>query len=121
MNRTELDPPILQTQRRRAKRRRRKFPWAPGLRKAAWIVIVGFILARLAVTGATPYLTRLRVSRETEQCQRKLDAVRKENERLQSEVSFLSSPNGLEAEARRMGYVRKGEIALIMTPEPVAP
>lgn len=69
----------------------------------------------LAATGlAYPFLTPVRLGAEMEAqvdaARARLETLLVSNRRLESEIEFLKSDEGVETLARRMGYRRPGEV-----------
>ncbi|MCL6518791.1 MAG: septum formation initiator family protein [Armatimonadetes bacterium] len=61
-----------------------------------------------------PYILDSRESREKTQIEREIARIEAENRNLRSEIAYLKTKAGIEAEARKLGMVKEGEIALIV-------
>ena len=99
--------------------RRRK---RPSPRKLVWSVIkvtVVVVLAAMigtAVAGkiARPFQLRGAEDRELQRVQSELTTLRKENIILDRKLRYLKSKAGIASIARKLGYVKPGEISLVI-------
>jgi len=92
------------------------------LRRVLLVSIVVFLCAFAAyhVVGkvARPYLVGWQESREIAQLKKESAAIEAENRELKQRIAYIRTPAGVEAEARKQGMVREGEVALLVqTPE----
>ncbi|MGQ9523222.1 MAG: FtsB family cell division protein [Armatimonadota bacterium] len=94
--------------RRRAKRRR-----TVDLRRIGVLVSAAATAAVIAVTSAWPAYCQLREhQRSLARLEAKLAGARAERRWLLHQIQVMQTPAGLETQARALGYVRPGEIAL---------
>ncbi len=67
-----------------------------------------------------PYIYGAQQARELTQKNKQLAELDVDNERLTRQCAYLSRPDGIENEARLKGYLKPGELSLIIT-APAAP
>lgn len=96
---------------------------SPKLRKAARTAVVlaigAFILLAVGAViakAARPYLITYNEAREIEQIKRQIAEAEAENKALREDIAYLQTKRGKEVEARKLGWVKKGEIAVIVEP-----
>ncbi|MDI6827346.1 MAG: septum formation initiator family protein [Armatimonadota bacterium] len=78
-------------------------------------IVVGMLLLwHVASKIAEPYILDSREARETAQIKREIARLEAENRNLKSEIPYLKTEAGIEAEARKLGMVKEGEVALII-------
>ena len=110
--------PIIISSRRRKRRPRRRFlrigPWVWRATIGALVLGVGGTLVMRAIE---PYTMRHRLKQESARIRQSLAQAKEENHALKHQIDLLESGAGLELEARRLGYIRKGEIPLKVTVE----
>ena len=63
----------------------------------------------------SPYLYAERMSRENDRLERKQMAGKVVLQNLEKSVAASRTPQGMEKEARRLGFVRPGEVPLVIT------
>lgn len=61
-----------------------------------------------------PFIIAHEINTENNRLQSKILAEEKANQELRKNVAAMSSSQGIEREARRLGYLRKGEVALVI-------
>lgn len=106
--------------RRRPKRsvwRRTVFPLA---KLAALIVVVGVVVWMSLAKVARPFALLSIESGETRILREELNSLKKENAALERRNKYLQTPQGAVQAARKMGYVKPGEVSL-MLPADAAP
>jgi len=59
--------------------------------------------------------------RERDRVVAEYKSLRKHNEDLRRQLRYLQTPRGIEQEARKLGFVRPGEIALVIPDHPSKP
>ena len=99
-------------------RRRRRSVW----RRTVWPLLklcaaaaLAFVLINAAFSWmARPIGLLNHEYRETRHIAAQLAALRKENIALERRIKYLESPQGAEQAARKLGYVKPGEITLVM-------
>lgn len=94
-------------------------------RSALLIVAVtaaGVLLTRAAAVAVEPLVATHRIGREIEALETRAAAEEARKERLLAEMAYLKTPTGIEEEARRQGWVCRGETAIrIVRPEGASP
>jgi hypothetical protein len=84
--------------------------------------IVAAIGLRVLLMAMQPCLAAYRSARDIDQLRVQLRKEMDRHEHLKSQISFLQSNHGIEEEARKLGWVKTGEVSLqIVTPEPAGP
>lgn len=86
------------------------------LNLAAFILLLGGLLAVGLAELSGPLMTKREQGRELERLRRTKQALLVERGRLQGEKRYLASEAGQEWAARRRGYVRPGERLLVVVP-----
>ncbi len=86
------------------------------LNLAAFILLLGGVLAVGLAELSGPLMTTREQGRELERLRRTKQALVVEQGRLQGEKRYLASEAGQEWAARRRGYVRPGERLLVVVP-----
>jgi len=103
------------------RRRRRRTPvW----RKALCMVLVGAVaVVVFAVVRKTlrPVLLCWRERVEVKRSEARLDSVKRDIRALEEKRRYLKSGPGAEAEARKVGYVRPGEVSILFEDESGSP
>ncbi len=74
------------------------------------IPIVGW----LGVVASKPFLQAHRMRLENAQLERRIQTLQEETNTLRKTVGSLRTDQGREREARHLGYVRSGEIRLVV-------
>jgi cell division protein FtsB len=100
-------------------RKRRKRPiWRRNL--LAFVVYALGLVAALAIVSSVVYRVARPVQllsseyRETRRLSRELKCLRQQNAVLERRIKHLQSPQGTEQAARKLGYVKPGEITLVI-------
>jgi hypothetical protein len=78
-------------------------------------LVMGMI--HLGVQTGERWMRAQEMRRENARIERRLLQVQQENQRLRREAQALQTPHGMEREARRLGYLRPGEVPLIVLPQ----
>ncbi len=105
--------------RRKPKRsiwRRTVWPVTKYLALTALIVMAGW---NVVGKVARPFKLLHTEYGETRQVRAELESLKKENETLERRIRFLQTSEGAVQAARRLGYVKPGEITLVLPTEPV--
>ena len=86
----------------------------PVLRGQRWLVALAcaIVLAWPMVTFCRQYREFFAMRAENEHMRREILALKAEQQRLRKEQAALQTPEGMEREARRLGYLRPGEARL---------
>ena len=74
------------------------------------LVIISMGIAKIV----RPYLISYGQSKETAEIERQIDETKKENKALKRDLKYLNRPEGKEVEARKLGWVKEGEVALVV-------
>ncbi len=84
---------------------------------AVVVVLVGFVVIRKV---AKPIGLLFAEREQVRQMQKQLADAKQEKKQLLEKKRVIASPSGAEAEARRLGYVRPGEVSIVIeeTSEP---
>ena len=61
-----------------------------------------------------PFTIAARMRADNEKIERRTMEVKQENQRLRKEAAALKTDQGMEREARRLGYLKEGEARLIL-------
>ncbi len=89
----------------------------PLARLTAVCVVGAFILVAVTAKIVRPFNLLSRESRETQRCANQLEALKKENSDLERQIKYLQTSRGAAQAARKLGYVKPGEITLVLPPE----
>lgn len=73
---------------------------------AAGLVVVGKV--------SQPFLLYSREKRATDELKMKLETCQKENAELERRIKYIQTPEGAAQAARELGWVKPGEITLVM-------
>ncbi|MCE5200616.1 MAG: septum formation initiator family protein [Armatimonadota bacterium] len=99
------------------RRRPRRSVW----RKTVWPLLKFMFLVSALVFGlqrvTQPLVLYSRESRETRDVQTELQRLQKENADLERRIKHLQTPEGAAQAARDLGWVKPGEITLILPDE----
>jgi cell division protein FtsB len=76
--------------------------------------VVCALLIQLFLVIRRPYLAAARMAADNAQVERRMLQSRLEVQRLRKRARALDTPQGMEREARRLGYVKPGEVPLII-------
>lgn len=105
------------------RRTSRKIRLSPSLRRFlqsakmfALVTLVLFIVSSMAAKAVKPYLIYHNEKKEIAEIQKQIALEKAENARLKRELRNLDTPLGKEVEARKQGWVKPGEIAVILEP-----
>ncbi len=87
--------------------------------------IAGILLAVGAVIGkgAKPYLVGHTENREIAQINRQIAQETARHKSLDKQIGYVQTPAGMESEARKLGWVKEGEVAVVVDDtkkEPIA-
>ncbi len=120
MSKDPLEPIII-TRTRKGRRPRRRIKISAWIWRVGTATIALALVGRLASMGAEPYAKRLKQEAESAQLLATRDRLKDENAQLRRQIHRLGSGQGLDVEARSIGYIRKGEIPLLLTFDAPAP
>ncbi len=107
---------------RRARRRtiRPKRPrrilgmWARAALSVAVIAVSVFVAVGIVLKAVKPYREASRQRVQLADTQRQSQAIAAQNAVLERRIAYLKTPDGVAAEARRMGYLRPGEYPIVV-------
>lgn len=91
----------------------------PGLWPRLALLAVLLVVLMVAAVGlvakiARPYREADRQSGQLEATRRRTQALNSENERLRRRIASLQTRDGVASEARKLGFLRPGEIAIVV-------
>ncbi|MHB9036234.1 MAG: FtsB family cell division protein [Armatimonadota bacterium] len=110
---TRPNPERVPPRRRRPKRSAwRKTAW-PLIKTVAICAVAVFVLNKIA----KPFKLYDREHRETRQIALQLESLRKENSALERQIKYLKTNEGAAQAARELGWVKRGEITLVLPTE----
>ena len=103
------------------RRRPKRSVW----RKTLWPMLKLSLVALVAIVMGVmvgnkilrPFKLYSRESRETGQLASQLTTLKKQNTVLERQIAFLRTPRGSAEAARKLGWVKPGEITLVLPPE----
>lgn len=99
------------------RRRRRRRPIWQKIVLAGFALIFAFFAYRITIKLVQPVALLCTMRKETHQLAAESDKLKNDNEALQEKRKYLLSREGAETEARKLGYVRRGEISIIIQDE----
>lgn len=88
--------------------------WARLALLAALIVTLVFMAVGLVSKAARPYREAGIQSSQLADARQESDALVQENTVLACHIAYLKTPEGIASEARKMGYLRPGEIPIVV-------
>jgi cell division protein FtsB len=108
--------------RRRVRRRSvwRSIIW-PVLKYSAVAALVFLLGQMVAGKVARPFRLLRSELRETDRITTELKSLRKQNEALERRLKYLQTPRGAAQAARKLGYVKPGEVLLVLPPKATPP
>lgn len=101
--------------RERGRRRRRQPVWLK-MCQIGVLALAGLAAFSIGCKIVRPFHLWFDESRETRRMEVRLAELRRSNDELRIKRAYLSSPQGAENEARRLGYVSPGEVTVFVTP-----
>ncbi len=72
------------------------------------------LMAWLGIVVRRPYLVADGMMAENRTLEKQANEIKIRNQRLRKEVAALQTPQGMEREARRLGFVKKNEVPLVI-------
>lgn len=120
---TPVEPLIIsRLQRATAAEIARQQARAAWRRRATRLVInavAAAVALRVGTIAVQPCIAALRSQRHIHGLRAQLHQEAERHQHLNAQIAYLKSPQGIEEEARKLGWTRAGEVALqIVTPEP---
>lgn len=115
MDHDPLQPIIITSKHRRRRKAKRRVRLGPWIWRAALGAVVLGATGTLVTQAFQPYSMRYRQKQETREMLQQLAEVKEENRLLKLQIQNLRSGVGLEPEARKLGYIREGEVPLLIT------
>ncbi|MBI3945750.1 MAG: hypothetical protein HY321_07515 [Armatimonadetes bacterium] len=114
--------PILVPQRKRRRGGGRARRHLGGTLKRLCVTAAAVLLAGwLLMAALRPFLMDYQEVAELRKLEVKLAQAEVENEALRRRIGVLNTPKGIEVEARRLGWVRHGEILIQTSETPPSP
>lgn len=105
------------------RRTSRKIRLSPSLRRFlqsvkmyVLVTLVLFTVSSIAAKAVKPYLIYYNENKEIAEIQKQIATEKAENARLKHELKNLDTRLGMEVEARKQGWVKPGEVAVILEP-----
>lgn len=79
------------------------------------ILVVGVYCAKVVIAKITrPYLISYGESREISELKRQIATSTTENRQIKKDITDVGTLQGKDAEARKLGWVKKGEVAIVV-------
>ena len=72
------------------------------------------IVRAVAMKAARPYVISYNESKERSDIQQQIAQAKAENRALKADIIHFGTPEGKEAEARKLGWVKEGEVAVVV-------
>ena len=99
-------------------RRRRRSVWRrtiwPLVKLAVFVVIVAALANAAVYRIGRPLRLLSREYRETRKLESQVAALRRDNASLEQRIKHLQTPQGAAVAARKLGYVKPGEVTLVV-------
>lgn len=95
--------------------------WARVTLLVAAVGVLGFIMFGLITKALRPYLEARVQKGQMSTTQGQIARLDRENADLRRRIAYLKTPDGMTTEARKMGYVKPGEIPIIVEGQTPAP
>ena len=77
-----------------------------------WLVLCGVLI--FGCFSIKPILEAIQINRENARTKQQIANLLIQNQQLMKSVALMRTPMGMEIQARKLGYVRKGEHPLIV-------
>lgn len=106
---------------RRPRRKSKAGRWFRILLMLACFALVGFIAKAMIVKAVRPWWIDHNEKKESVQLQQQIDKAKAENRAIKRDIAYLDTPEGKIAEARRLGWVKQGEVAVVVPNEGPSP
>lgn len=110
--------PSIERRARRARARVKKIERA--IKCFGLIAVVAFgslVSVGFLKKAARPFLLYVQESQENRRIEKQIAELRSENSTLRQRITYIKTPPGAEAEARALGWVREGEVSLVIVPQ----
>lgn len=78
------------------------------------LVVIGAIVWRTIAKVTKPYRISYAESKEITEIKEQIAQAEAENKKLKEEIEYIKRPEGKIAEARKLGFVKDGEIAVVV-------
>ena len=88
--------------------------WARVALLVGVVVVTVFVAIGLVAKAVRPYNEAGVQNRQLADTRLETDALDRENAELARRIAYLKTPEGVASEARKMGYLRPGEIPLVV-------
>ena len=92
--------------------------WARVALLVGVIVVTVFVAVGLVAKATRPYHEAGDQNRQLAEVRSESEALDRENADLARRIAYLKTPDGVASEARKMGYLRPGEIPLMVEGQP---
>lgn len=80
----------------------------------ACLALAFLIVRAMVMKAARPYLISYNESKERSEIQKQIAQAEAENRGLKRDIIYLDTAEGKEAEARKLGWVKTGEVAVVV-------
>jgi cell division protein FtsB len=77
-----------------------------------WLILGGVLI--FGCVSSKPILEVIQINRENARSKKQIAHLRMHNQQLLKTVALMHTPMGMEIQARKLGYMRKGELPLIV-------
>ncbi len=78
------------------------------------LILACLAMVWLGTVVRRPYLIASKMEAENRLDERRMTDLKKQNVELRKQIQALDTPQGMEREARRLGYVKQGEALLVV-------
>ena len=99
------------------RKRPRRSVWRATIWPLAKFALAAAVVALLLGRVVRPFRLYDTESRATRQLERDLQTLRKENVILARQIKYLQTSKGAAEAARKLGWVKPGEVTLVLPPE----
>ncbi|HEY3330179.1 MAG TPA: hypothetical protein VGK19_09185 [Capsulimonadaceae bacterium] len=123
MNDEQVNRDANARKRRRTRKRKPVYGLLPRFTVIGIVVLIGVaIITGLVGKAVEPFARASNQSGKIQMLQAQVNETVSENAKLEARKQSLSRPEGIEVAARSEGYLRKGEVRLVLEndPTPVA-
>ena len=123
---TPVEPLIISRAQRTTKaqleRERQRALWRQRAGRILLQAVIAAVVLRFVAIAVQPLMASYRSSRDIHVLRAQFEREMQRKNRLEAQRDFLKSDQGVEEEARRLGWTRIGEVPLqIIHPEPPRP
>lgn len=81
------------------------------------VAVLGlWIISTSSKKVARPFNLYISEASENQRIEQQISELKAENEAMRRRIDYLKTPAGSESEARALGWVREGEVSLVVIP-----